>query len=191
MGRVVTSVPTAASIAAAELGPFAWPASSLRLSSHERSGSRDTAGRAAPPVRVSCATPGLSTDCKLQRTGHSTDRFSTDQDQDFHPTDFHQDHEKSTRRRPPEDDHQKKKKKKTDLALCVPLYSSLLIAPPCFQLLWEASRREALPISNPSLLPLRRAGKTGGKIRAPSEYLLLFHGIIGIPCSFSLVEMVL
>ena len=37
-------VPTAASVAAAELGPSAWPASSLRLSSHERAGSRDIAG---------------------------------------------------------------------------------------------------------------------------------------------------
>jgi len=99
-GRVATSVPTAASIAAAELGPLAWPASSLRLFSHGRAGSRDTAGRAAPPVRVPSATPGLSTDCKLQRTGRSTDRFSTDQDQDFHPTDFHKDHEKRRGRRP-------------------------------------------------------------------------------------------
>ena len=64
-GRVATSVPTAASIAVAELGPLAWPASSLRLFSHGHAGSRDTAGRAAPSVRVPSATPGLSTDCKL------------------------------------------------------------------------------------------------------------------------------
>ena len=82
MGRVATSVPTAASVAAPELRPSAWPASSLRPSSHERAGLRDTAGRAAPPVRVSFATPGLPIDCKLQRMGRSTDRFFTDPDQD-------------------------------------------------------------------------------------------------------------
>ena len=74
--------PTAASVAAPDLGPLVWPASSLRRSSHGRAGSRYTAGRAAPPVRVSGASPGLSADCKLQRTGRSTDRFFTDPDQD-------------------------------------------------------------------------------------------------------------
>ena len=68
--------------AAPDLGPLAWPASSLRRSSHGRAGSRYTAGRAAPPVRVSGASPGLPADCKLQRTGRSTDRFFTDPDQD-------------------------------------------------------------------------------------------------------------
>ena len=163
--------------------------------------------------------PGLSTDCKLQRTGRSTDRFSTDPD--LHtgtPTD------------------QDQEKKKTDLALCVPLYPPWLLAPPSFQLLREASRREALPTSNALTPPLaahggrgkrcagppgsmcprdfhppksgphptspltsgsndpppyQSAGKAGGKIRAPSELLLIPHGVIGIPSSFSLEETVL
>ena len=53
-----------------------------------------------------------------------------------------------------EEDHQKNtsRPRPTTLALCVPLYSLSLIAPPSFQLLREASRKEALPISNASPL---------------------------------------
>ena len=96
-GRVATSVPTAAGIAAAELGPDTGPASSLRRFSHGRAGSCDTAGRAAPPVRVPGATPGLS-DCELQRTGRSTDRFSTDQGHQEEEEEEAEDHQKTTSR---------------------------------------------------------------------------------------------
>ena len=90
--------------------------------------------------------PGLPTDCELQRTGRSTDRFSTDQG--------HQEEEEA-------EDHQKTtsrpRTEPPDLTLCVPLYLLWLIAPPSFQLLREASRKEALPISNALLLLVYRS----------------------------------
>jgi len=46
VGESRRPVPTAASVAAPDLGPLAWPASSLRRSPHGRAGSRHTAGRA-------------------------------------------------------------------------------------------------------------------------------------------------
>ena len=50
VGESRRPVPTAASVAAPDPGPLAWPASSLRRSSHGRAGSRHTAGRAAPDL---------------------------------------------------------------------------------------------------------------------------------------------
>ena len=45
----------------------------------------------------------------------------------------------------------------THLASCAPLYSSWLLAPPSFELLWEASRKGAFLSSNASLLPVYRS----------------------------------
>ena len=44
-----------------------WWASSLRRSPHGCAGLRGRAGKAAPPVRVLRASPGLPTDCELRR----------------------------------------------------------------------------------------------------------------------------
>ena len=162
------SVPTAARIAAAELGPSAGPASSLRRSSLGRAGLRNRAGRAAPPVRVPGATPGLPTDCELRRTGRSTDRFSTDRpprrpraedpDQDRLPPDDSTLRGRSVRPfipprlspRPPSSSCGKLRETRR---YPVPTpRSSLFIAPPHFHLLREASRKGALPISSTSLL---------------------------------------
>ena len=104
-------------------------ASSLRRSPHGCAGLRGRAGKAAPPVRVPRATPGLPTDCELRRTGRSTDRFSTDQG---HPEEEEaEDHQETTGRRlsTKTDFHP------TTLAsrpLRAPFYSSSLIAPPSF-----------------------------------------------------------
>ena len=150
----------------AELGPSAWPASSLRRVSHGLTGSRDRAGRAAPPVRIPGATPGLSADCKLQRTGRSTDRYCPEQDHDHQEEEEAEDHE-LPKTRPPWRSAcpyiHSRLSPRPPSSSCVKLperrrypfptpRSSLFIAPPSFQLLREASRKEALPISNASPL---------------------------------------
>jgi len=153
VGESRRPVPTAASVAAPDPGPLAWPASSLRCSSHGRAGSRHTAGRAAPPVRVSGASPGLSTDPRLQRTGRSTDRFFADPDQDrtSHQTRPHElqlqhEHHTTTTRAP-------------KLACCPPYISwgsalrpSPFLAPPSFEPFREASRKGAF-LSSQRLTP--------------------------------------
>ena len=165
-------VPTAASVAAVELG-LCQAAGELSPALLTRT------RRFARHSWQSCAsfvTPGLSTDCKLQRTGRSTERFSTDQDQDFHPTDFHQDHEKTTSC--PRPTHSQRGR---SVRPFIPL--GFLLCPPsssCGKLRERgrssvpAPHSQNRPMSND--LPDRRAGKTGGKIRAP----------IGIPSCFSL-----
>ena len=113
-------VPTAASVAAVELGPCqaagelspALPTRTRRFARHSRQG-------CASSSRLLRDTQ-TSTDCKFQRTTPTRSPraagSTNSPDSDLHT-------------RP------------TRLALCVPLYPSWLLAPPCFQLPREASRR--------------------------------------------------
>ena len=69
--------PTAARTAAAELRlPRGRRALSGAL--HTDAQACATVGKAAPPIRVPRATPGLPTDYELRRMGRPTDRCSTD-----------------------------------------------------------------------------------------------------------------
>ena len=200
-GRVATSVPTAARIAAADSGlPRGRRALSGPLHTMRRL-ARQSWQSGASRLRPSCHA----------RTPH---RLRAPTNGSFRGPLLHRQATTSRRSRPkrPPEETTNTQKKKTDLASCVPLYSSWLLAPPSFELLREASRKWALLSSNASLLPVYRSaplpapagsfekggvthfqrltpmnrpmtndlpfsarGKTGGKIRAPSEFLLVFH----------------
>ena len=220
-GRVATSVPTAARIAAADSGlPRGRQALSGALHTDAQACAAELAKRRLPSASLvprPDSPPTASSDDSTRTTEPKTLRgrrrnHQQQKDQDLAKTD-----PLSTR------------------PLRAPFYfsvptprSSLFIAPPHFQLLREPSRKGALPsrplpsrragaerivtwpklreIHSPKMRPLlhmtfdpnrpsphtkareKQAGKSGGKIHAPSEFLWFPPHILGIPGSFCSAE---